>query len=135
VEDLLLASRSADIYGFMDLLLERNAPKALAVLSQLESQRVEPLLINTILTQQVRGLLKVKAAMGAGERGASRIAETTGLKEFVARKMVERARGFSVRELEAALSGCAAVNAALKSSRVSPYRILEEATLKILSLH
>jgi DNA polymerase-3 subunit delta len=136
VEQLLLSSRSADIYELADALWDKNAARALRVLAQLESQKTEPLFINTILVQQVRSLIKIKAITSGGRRMSSAdVASMLGMQEFVARMQMARAKKYSLREFEEALALCVEMNALLKSSRMPSYLIIEQSAMKIMSLH
>jgi len=135
VEELLLASRSADIYELADALWEKNAAMAMKVLSQLEGQKTDALFINTVLAQQVRSLIKIKSITAGKRMRSSEVAALLGMREFIARKQMARVRKFSLREFENALAVCVEMNARLKSSRMSAYRVIEHGAMKILSLH
>jgi DNA polymerase-3 subunit delta len=132
VENLLMSSRTADIYELADALWDRDAARAMIVLAQLESQKTDAVFINTVLAQQLRSLVKVKSLTAGRRVDASEVASSLDLREFLARKFLAVSRRFSLRELEEALGVCARMNAQLKSSRMDSYRIIEKACLAML---
>jgi DNA polymerase-3 subunit delta len=134
VEELLLRSRSADIFELADALWDRNPARAMMVLAQLESQKTDAIFINTVLAQQLRSLVKVKSITAGGRADVSQVASALDIREFLARKYLAASRRFTLRELEEALGICARMNAELKSSRMDAYRIIEKACLAMLSL-
>jgi len=134
VEELLMSSRSADVYELGDALWTRNVPRVMAVLAQLESQKTDPLFINTILATQVRSLISIKSVTAGRRMSSGSVAELLGLREFIVRKHMASMRHFSLRQFEEALSLVVEMNARLKSSRMPAYRIIEQTAMKILSL-
>jgi DNA polymerase-3 subunit delta len=134
VEELLLSSRSADVYELGDALWSRNVPRVMAVLAQLESQKTDPLFINTILATQARSLISIKSVTAGRRMSSGSVAEMLGLREFIVRKHMASIRHFTLRQFEEALSLCVEMNARLKSSRMPAYRIIEQTAMKILSL-
>jgi DNA polymerase-3 subunit delta len=134
VEELLLSSRSADVYELGDALWSRNVPRVMAVLAQLESQKTDPLFINTILATQVRSLISIKSVTAGRRMSSGSVAEMLGLREFIVRKHMASIRHFTLRPFEEALSLVVEMNARLKSSRMPAFRIIEQTAMKILSL-
>ena len=134
VEDLLMSSRSADIFQFADALWDRNGGRALSVLAQLEASRTDTLFINTLLAMQVRSLIRVKQLSSGRSVSPADIASEAGIRDFLARKYLRNVRKFTLTELEDALAACAQMNESLKSSRMNVYRTVEKYALKMISL-
>lgn len=132
VEKLLLPSRQVDIYEFVERLMEKNIPEALRAVEKLENQKVEPIFIGAVMAQQFRQLLKIKIASAKDGKTTEEIAEATGLRNFVIRKLVPHASRFSVRDIEKSLKICIEINTKIKSSRKNPYRIIEDTAIRIM---
>ncbi|MFH1435289.1 MAG: DNA polymerase III subunit delta [Pseudomonadota bacterium] len=134
VEELLMSSRSADIFQLADALWDRNAGRALNVLAQLEASRTDALFINTLLAMQIRSLIRVKRLSSGRPMSPADMASAVGIRDFLARKYIANVRKFTLVELENALAACAQMNEKLKSSRMNAYRIVEKYALKMISL-
>jgi len=132
VEEMLLQTRTSDIYELVDAIFVRDMGKIFMILKRLENQKTEPLFIETILAQQIRGLLKIKTESSKGKNDISTLSSLTGLKDFLVKKYLSASSKFGLNQVEEALSICNELNYTLKHSRVNSYRIIEKACIDIL---
>ncbi len=131
VEQCVLAVRQSEIFDLLDSIGERNAGKALTILERLGGQRTESLFINAMLSRTIRNLIKIRSH--AKLPGRNDVAQDLKVHPFVAGKLIDQARNFSMRDLERALAASAEFNVRSKRSRVPHERLLEEMVVRIIS--
>jgi DNA polymerase-3 subunit delta len=127
VEDVRLltpSSRQAKVFDLTDALARRDRPRALALLHELLAAGESPLGIVALTAFSTRSLLQVKTLAERGLR-APQIASTAGMAPFVVEKSLGMARQFTFVQLEAAHRSLLEVDAALKSSRMTPEMALD----------
>lgn len=132
VEQCVLAVRQSEIFDLMDSIGERNAGKALAVLHRLAVQRTEGLVINAMLTRQIRNLIRIRS-LGRRAPRRDELAQDLGVHPFVAQKLLSQVRNFTMRDLERALAASVEFNVRSKRSRVHQHRLMEDMVLTIIA--
>ena len=91
-------SREDDIFDLVDAVGQRDARKALGFLRALmQDQPIQ--YIFTMLVRQARLLIMVREVMDEGG-GEKDVIAACGVAPFVARKLIDQCRRFSMRELE-----------------------------------
>lgn len=86
------------VFKLTDTLLNRNLAASLEAFAQLQEQGQPYLLMLYMISRQLLSLSKVKFYQEAGYP-ISQIAEITGQKDFVVRKMMEKSARFSANDI------------------------------------
>ena len=122
----------ADVFAITDYISKKDYNSAVAVLSELLSDKSnEPIMILAILGNQMRRLYAARLALDKGIDSAA-LAAGLGLKyEFLARNLLNSARGYSLSQLKAAVELCADMDYQMKSSSVDDRELLKEAIIRI----
>ncbi|MCA9970581.1 MAG: DNA polymerase III subunit delta [Anaerolineales bacterium] len=89
----------ANIFDLVDAIGNRNGRKAATLLQQKLNEGADPFYLFSMFVRQFRLLIQVKALADAGERPQT-IAKSLRLHSFVAGKIHQQARGFSMPQLE-----------------------------------
>jgi len=89
----------ASIFDLVDALGNRNAKKASLLLQQKFDEGADPLFLFSMFVRQFRLLIQVKELADAG-LNAPAIAQKLRLHGFVAGKLLQQSRGFSLPQLE-----------------------------------
>ncbi len=122
----------ADIFEMTDSIAQKKPNAALSVLAELLSDKNnEPIPILALLSGQMRRLYAARLAV---ERrlGAKYVMETCALKyDFIAAKIMQSARGFTLSQLKTAVEICADTDYKIKSSSLDDRELLIEAVLRI----
>ncbi len=116
VEAVSVVSAQGDIFALVDALASGNGKKAQKVLHQL-LENEDALALWGMVIRQFRLLLQAREII---ERGGSslQVQQTLGLHEFVAGKVTEQARRFSLAALEAIYHQLLEMDEAAKTSQV-----------------
>lgn len=122
----------ADIFEMTDLIAQGKINSALSVLAELLSDRKnEPIMMLGSLGAQMRKLYAARLAID-NELGTKYIMENCSIKyEFVAKKLLSAARGYSLDRLIRALDICVETDYRMKSSGGDNGELLKEAVLRI----
>jgi DNA polymerase III subunit delta len=129
VETIVTTSRVHSIFELTDALGRRDAASALRTLANMLQNREAPLRILATLATHMRRLLH---AAELGDRLQHfELASELGVPPFLARKVAEQARKFSVQELRRALQRLAATDLELKGSKRPDALIMEEMLLDL----
>ena len=122
----------ADIFEMTDSIAQKKPNAALSVLAELLSDKNnEPIPILALLSGQMRRLYAARLAV---ERrlGAKYVMETCALKyDFIAAKLMQSARGFTLSQLKTAVEICADTDYKIKSNSLDDRELLIEAVLRI----
>ncbi len=114
----------ANLFAWADRIGEGRLGEALVLAHRALEDGEEPLPLLGRATNHLRRLARLKQATATGAKPAE-AAEYAGVRSFLAEAMVKQSRARTERELARALSGCAAADRALKSSRASSARVLD----------
>lgn len=129
-----VASRipEADVFEMADCLARKKTNAALSVLAELLADKNnEPIPILAMLSVQMRRLYIARLAVERG-LGARFVTEACALKyDFIASKLLQSARGFSLSQLKRAVEICAEADYKIKSSSLDDRELLVEAVLRI----
>lgn len=130
VATVVSSVRTHSVFELVDALGTRKSAQVLRLLSQLLSNREEPIRINAMLARHMRQLLSVRIYrhQGMDQQG---MMSALGVPPFVVKKLMAQSNGFRGPQLEAALRRLADVDLELKSSRRPGERILENALMDL----
>jgi DNA polymerase III subunit delta len=100
VRALVAPAQEQSIFEMTDSMGKRDASTALKLLHDQLSHNAEPLYILAMIARQFRMLLQVRDLASRGLTG-DEIRGRLGLHPYVARKVMEQSRNFSIEQLEA----------------------------------
>ena len=124
----------AVIFDMTDQIAQRQFNTALATLAELLADRNnEPIPMLAMLGVQMRKLYTARLALEQG-LGNAYVMECCGIKhEFVANKLLQSARGFSLPRLCRAVELCAETDYRIKSSGQDDRQLFQEAVLRLMA--
>lgn len=109
-------STQASVFQMTDALAVRDYDTAARILAELLGRRESPIMLLALIGRQLRQLLVARTAQEY-RLGSSYVAEVCGVSsDFVVRKLMDAARGFSLQQLAWAVALCADTDYAMKSS-------------------
>lgn len=119
VRKLVAPAQEASIFDLVDALGQCKTQVALELLHDQLRHNAEPLYLLAMITRQYRVLLQTRdlAARGVPQ---DQIPKQLGLHPFVARKVSEQSRNYSVEQLEGIMRRLLDTDLGLKTSRVDP---------------
>ncbi len=124
MEEQLDSRQEIKVFKLTDALLNRNLKASMAAFCQLQEQGEHHLLLLHMITRQFLTLSKIKFYKEAGYNSA-KIAEITGQKDFVIKKMLNLAGNFSRHEIRTIFTRLLAVDTSLKSESKDPQILME----------
>lgn len=116
---LVASAQEQNIFELVDALGQKRTQRALELLHEQLRQNANEFYLLSMITRQYRILLQVRDLMTRG-MGADAIQKQLGLHPFVAKKMSEQARGYSVDQLENIMRQLLEVDVNLKTSKLEP---------------
>jgi DNA polymerase-3 subunit delta len=122
-------TRARSVFELGTMVQERQIGHALALVRRLLGQGEPPIAIAAFLAGQLRRLLVARSLI-ARQRGAE-VAARLGVSPWVAERIAGGARRYDGATLRRALGRIAAVDVALKSSRVSGPVLIETCLLEL----
>jgi DNA polymerase-3 subunit delta len=131
VAEVVTAVREHSIFDLVDAIGNQKPDKALSLLENLLSLRVEdPLKINAMVARHFRLLLKTKILM---YQGAARheLPGLLGVQEFVSAKLADQIARFTGAKLGEALARAARADFEMKSCRRSSRLVVEQVVLDL----
>ncbi len=122
----------AVIFDMTDQISQKRYNTAIAILAELLADRSnEPIPMLAMLGVQMRKLYAARLALEE-KLGSSYVMEACGIKhEFIAKKLMQSARGFSMDQLQRAVELCAETDYRIKSSGLDDRELLKEAIVRI----
>lgn len=124
IDEVVTKSTEAMLYHLTDAVIERRSARALELLAQLFSQRVDEVVIVGGVARELISLYKVRAAAAEGMAPAQ-IAKAFGLRDFAVRRHLDTARALSGRVLMKALRVCLDADQSLKTENRDKRLIVE----------
>jgi DNA polymerase III subunit delta len=106
----------ASIFDLVDALGNRNGKRAAVLLQQKYSEGADPFYLFTMFVRQFRLLIQVKELADAGGRPPD-IAKRLKLHSFVAGKLHQQSRGFSLAQLEQIYHHLLEIDVGVKTGR------------------
>ena len=124
----------AVIFDMTDQIAQRQYNTALATMAELLSDRNnEPIPMLAMLGVQMRKLYAARLAVEQG-LGKAYVMEVCGIKhEFVANKLLQSARNYSLPRLCRAVDMCAETDYLIKSSGQDDRQLFQEAVLRLMA--
>lgn len=122
----------AVVFEMTDCLAARNYDGAMAILAELLSDKNNtPIFLLSVIGQQMRRLYAAKIAQKSGG-GTAYLSEACGIRyEFIATKLLQGARRFSLDALEDAVRLCAETDFAMKRTGADDAALLQDLLLRI----
>lgn len=132
LEEQLDLKQEIKVFKLTDALLDRNVRGALAALYQLQEQGEHHLLLLHMIARQYFVLGQVKSCQSAG-MSRSMIASETGQKDFMIKKMMDKATGFDPGEIRSGFEKLLAADVSFKSESKDPQIIMEKLLVEMCS--
>ena len=124
-------STEASVFQMTDALAMRNYDAAAGILAELLGKKEHPIMLRAMIGKQLRQLYTAKLAQEQG-LGRSYVSEVCDIRmDFIVRKLMDAARGFSLRQLAEAVALCAETDYAMKHSSADDEELLCDLLLKI----
>jgi DNA polymerase-3 subunit delta len=124
----------AVVFEMTDLIAERRGDAVMQKLSELLSDKNnDPIALLAAVGNQMRRLYAAKCAASERLSGAD-LMELCGVRyDFIAQKLTQSARGFSMQQLAHAVQLCAETDFAMKRSGTDNTELLKELLLRLLA--
>ena len=124
-------STQASVFQMTDALAARDYDTAARILSELLGRRENPIMLLAMIGRQFRQLLAARAARDY-RLGGDYVAEVCGIgMDFIVRKLMDAARGFTLAQLTRAVRLCAETDYAMKSSSADDEALLVDLLLQL----
>lgn len=122
----------AVVFEMTEFIAQKKHNSALSVLAELLSDKNnEPIMMLAVLGRQMRQLYAARLALEQG-LGTKYVMEVCAMKyDYIASKLLNAARGFTLPQLRRAVELCAETDYRMKSSGTDPRELLKEAVLRI----
>jgi len=118
VERLTSASQTLSVFDLVDALSQNTTDKPLGLLNRLLEQS-EPEMLFAMIVRQFRLLLQVREVLDEGGDAAQVIHEVGEVRlEFIARKLINQARPYSLKRLENIYHQLGEIDQAIKTGQV-----------------
>lgn len=124
VRTLVPYVREADVFEMVDALGRRDIRTAVVLLHRMLDEGKAPLYILTMIARQFRLMIQVKELHASGF-ALEECARELKLHEFVVKKTLSQAHGFTFPQLEAAYASCADFDAAIKTGLMTEVLALD----------
>lgn len=131
-EEQLDGKQQIKVFKLTDALLSRNIKAALTAYYQLQEQGEHHLLLLHMISRQFLTLSKIKFYQEMGYSSA-KIAEVSGQKDFVVRKMMEKAVLFNRPEIRTIFEKLLAADTSFKSESKDPRILMETLLVELCS--
>ena len=105
------------IFEMIDAITDGNQAKALSLYADLLSLKEPPMRILYLIARQYNQLLTVRELMDEGN-SAGAIVQRTGMRDFVVRRNMNRAKSFSVQRLRDNVAKCIEMEESVKTGRI-----------------
>lgn len=132
VEEQLDLRQEIKVFKLTDALLARNLRGALTAFYQLQEQGEHHLLLLHMITRQYFVLGQVISCQSAG-MNRSMIASETGQKDFMIKKIMEKAPGFDPAKIRSGFEKLLAADVSFKSESKDPQIIMEALLVEMCS--
>ena len=124
----------AVVFEMTDLIAERRGDAVMRKLSELLSDKNnDPIALLAAVGNQMRRLYAAKCAQAERLSGADLMALCGVRYDFIAQKLTQSARGFSMPQLARAVELCAETDFAMKRSGTDNAELLKELLLRLLA--
>lgn len=123
IEQFLTQSGEFSIFELVDAISEKKIDTSFQIVQRLLKNKEDPLKIVALLARQIRLLLLTK----------QKKIDQLNLHPFVVKKLLAQHRNFTINQLTKAYSIICEADRKLKTSRIDPELVLENALLEICS--
>lgn len=132
-DDVLLLTApigQANVFEMTNAAAQGNVKQALQQLEILLTEQ-DPIGLLALIVREFRLLLLTRELIEAGERNAQVISERLKVQDFIAQRLVERVRRYTLAELEAIYQQLFETDLAIKSGGVEPRLALEQLIVRL----
>lgn len=119
VQAMVAPAQEANIFELVDAMGQRQTRTALELVHNQLCQNANEFYLLSMITRQYRLLLQIRDLVARGLT-AEQIQKQLDLHPFVARKMLEQSRHYSVEQLERIMHRLLETDVALKTGRLEP---------------
>lgn len=126
--------RTETIWMLVDSIGQRDEKRATHAVASLLADKEPPLRIVAMIARQVRMIARMREALASGLRGAD-AASAAGAPPWKANELTESARRYQLPELTRTFGTLAALDRALKSSKVQDDVLMIEAVAALCGRH
>lgn len=131
VEACICKSLEGKVFALIDNIVSKDKSKAISRINDLKTLKEQPVMIIALIFRQFSILRKVKVLEG---RQLSEIAQKTKQRDFVIKKNLSQLKGFSLKDLDSAISMCVKADEDIKSGASEPWLTLEKLTVSLMSI-
>ena len=131
VEACICKSLEGKVLALIDNIVSKDKSKAISRINDLKTLKEQPVMIIALIFRQFSILRKVKVLEG---RQLSEIAQKTKQRDFVIKKNLSQLKGFSLKDLDSAISMCVKADEDIKSGASEPWLTLEKLTVSLMSI-
>lgn len=124
VQFMVAPAQEQKIFDLVDALGQRKTQRALELLHDQLRHNANEFYLLSMITRQYRILLQVRDLMARG-MNTDAIQKQLGLHPFVAKKMAEQARSYTVEQLENIMRQLLEMDVNLKTSKLEPTLALD----------
>ena len=124
VEQIASPSAESDAFALSNAVLDKNAERAFAALSDLKGQRIEPPAVVSMLERVYSDLVSVSLLLDEG-RGQADIESILKFVPYKAKLYMSAAKKMGTEKLSASLSELCRIDASSKSGGFSGYGVIE----------
>lgn len=133
LRELVVSSLDDNIFHLTDALSNGDRKTSLRLLSDQLSGGAQPLYLLSMISRQVRLMIKTQAALARGLTAPANIARAVQEHPFVIQKILTAAKKIEPKRLLTALDLLLQTDAALKSSRLAPEVLLGKLICDIIN--
>ncbi len=124
IEAVMGRRPSYPVFQLTDALRQKQLKKVLRILNQLLNENNHPLLILSMIANQLRKIAQAKELLSKG-LPAAQIGQRIGILPFLRKDFVEQADNYTLKQLKHALGSLLETDIKLKSSAQTPHILLE----------
>lgn len=120
IDQIVSKSLETKVFDLCDVLMEKNADKALSMIGDLKTTKTSPFQLLYILFGSFDKMLRAKLML---ENGMSydEICSVMGLAPFIAKKYINGAKGFSKDELKNMVTAVAEIDLSIKQGAIAEW--------------
>lgn len=131
VAALVSATVEEQVWGMVDALGARDRAAATELLERMLAQDQHPLYLLSMFTRQFRLILSAKELSEERKLSLPAVQAELGVRDFVAEKLLQQARTFSLAELERVLERLLELDQGIKTGRMDGQLGLELLTVEV----
>lgn len=131
VENCICKSLEGKVFALIDNIVSKDKSKAISRIGDLKTLKEQPVMIIALIFRQFSIMRKIKILEG---KPISEIAQKTKQRDFVVKKSLSQLKGFSLSDLNRAISMCLKADEDIKSGASEPWLTVEKLTVLLMSI-